>query len=165
MQIRYALCVDWLLGLNRAQHRAHDIDRFEQGIGDLVGHRHGAAAQLIEQGLEAVRERGDFREPEGRAAALDGMRHAEDRIDELRIRRPDVEFQQRRFHGVQRFEALFEERIVELRQIDRHEPASLSASIVSMPSVRAAECIAGETDCHRSAAPARRRSRTNAASS
>src|SRR5437868_5583559 len=48
------------------------------------------------------------------------MGDAEDRIDELRFRRADVELQQRSFHRVQRFEALVEERIVKLCKIERH---------------------------------------------
>ena len=85
------------------------IDGLQQLVRDGLRHLHALAAQLIEQRLEAMRERGDLGEAERRAAALDGMRHAEDGVDQLRIRRAEIELQERRFHGVERLEALFEE--------------------------------------------------------
>jgi len=48
------------------------------------------------------------------AAALDGMGNAEDGVDQLFVRRPDVELEERRLHRVQSLEALLEEGIMKL---------------------------------------------------
>ena len=129
-------------------------------------HLHRAAAQLIEQRLEAVREGGDVGEAEGRAATLDGMRDAENGVDQLRLGRADIELQERRLHGIERLEALLEEGGMELCQIDRHRPASAGSSSMSRrPRRPAAVSRAGARPRHATARPAVRRSRTNAARS
>ena len=79
-----------------------------------------AAAQLVEQRLERVRERGDVGEAEGRAAALDRMRDAEDGVDQLEVGVTRRELEQRGLHRVERLDALGEEGVVELREIERH---------------------------------------------
>src|ERR1044072_3216460 len=48
------------------------------------------------------------------------MRDTEDRVDRLRIRRPDVQLQQRGLQRVESFEALVEEGVVELCEVERH---------------------------------------------
>ena len=85
-----------------------------------------ACAQLVEQRLQHVREAGHFVERESRGAALDGMRDAEDGVDQLGVDFAGRELQQRRLHRVERFETLFEEDVVELREIERHAGYSSS---------------------------------------
>src|SRR5207253_1955991 len=93
---------------------------------------------LVEHRLEAMRERGDILEAERGTATLDRVRHAEDRVDALRIGGTDVELQERRLHGVERLEALFEEHTVELGEIERHactdEPAGAAKPSASVRS-------------------------------
>ena len=144
LQVRHALRVDGLLGLDGAQHGAQHVHGLQQQVGHRRRDRHAAAAQLIEQRLEAVGEGGDLAEAERGAAAFDRVRDAEYGVDQFRIRGADVELQQRRLHGVERLEALLEERVVELGQVDGHRSAPLSESIASMPSRRAADSMAGE---------------------
>ena len=79
-----------------------------------------AGAQLVEQRLEHVREAGHFVEAESRAAALDGMRDAENGVDQLGVDFTGRELQQRRLHRVERLETLVEEGVVELREVERH---------------------------------------------
>ena len=105
--------------------RARSISRiastdFSSTIGHRLRHLHALAAQLVEQRLDAVRERGDVGEAERRAAALDRMGDAENGVDQLRLGRSEVELQERGLHAVERLEALFEERAVELGEIERH---------------------------------------------
>src|SRR5512138_1454512 len=92
---------------------------------------HAIAAQLIEQRFARMRERRDFGEAERRAAALDGVRDAEDRVDQLRLRFADVQLEQRSFHLIERFIALVEEGVVELCEIESHDYLS-TRSIVAM---------------------------------
>ena len=86
LQVGHALRIDRRLVLHGAQHLAHDVDRLQQQVGDGARHLHAVAAQLVEQRLARVRERRDLGEAEGGAAALDRMRDAEDRVDDLRRR-------------------------------------------------------------------------------
>ena len=105
-------------------------------------------------------------EAEGRAAALDRMRDAKNGVDQLRVGRADVQLQQRRLHRIERLEALFEERIVKLCQIDRHRPASRGSSSMSRrPRRPAAASRADARPRHATTRPAVRRSRTKAARS
>src|SRR6185437_8529645 len=113
-QVGDPLRIDRLLRLHSAQHCPHHVDRLQQQVRHCHRHLHAAAAQLVQQGLEAMCEGGDVRETESGAAALDRMGNAEDGVDQLAIRSPDVELQERRFHRVERLEALLEECIVEL---------------------------------------------------
>ncbi len=103
--------------------------------------------------------------PERRAAALDRMRHAEDRVDQLRIRRTEIELQQRRFHRVERFEALLEEGIVELREVERHA-RDFRSCVNSAPRPSSFTVVRKFSDMLASSTsrPASRRSRMNAAS-
>ena len=97
---------------------------------------------------------GDVGEAEGRAATLDGMRHAENGVDELGVDVTGRELEQRGLHGVERFEALFEEGVVELREIERHaappgtnmDAPGLSSSAPT-PRTRIASSSAGERAC------------------
>src|SRR5882672_3830889 len=86
------------------------------------------------------------------------MRHPENRVDQLGIGRPEIQFQQRRLHGVQRLEALLEERIVELREIERH------ANTAPSPIIRAVTTNDSEAPVHSMPRPAARRSRMNVVS-
>ena len=131
LQIGDALRVDRLLVLHGAQHVAHHVDRLEQQVGDAARDLHAIAAQLIEHRFARMRERCDFREAERRAAALDRMRDAENRVDQLRLGRADVELEQRRLHRIERFEALVEEGVVKLGEIERHDYLS-TRCIVAM---------------------------------
>jgi hypothetical protein len=54
-------------------------------------------------------------------APLDGVRHPEDGVDDLGVGRSDVELKERCLHRLERLEALFEESLVELCEIDTHE--------------------------------------------
>src|SRR5690606_34909184 len=104
------------------QHLAYPVDRVEQQRPRFLRQRASAAAYLIEQRLDAMRELADEAEAERARAALDRMRGAKDRVDALvvvrRIEDPVVE--QLAFHQVQALEALVEERLDELRQVDAH---------------------------------------------
>ena len=95
-------------------------------------HLHAVAAQLVEQRLAGVRERRDLGEAEGGAAALDRMRDAEDRVDELRLGRADVELEQRGLHRVESFEALVEEGVVKLCEVERHDYLSSTRCTVAI---------------------------------
>src|SRR6185312_9339829 len=163
LQVGNALRVDGLFGLDGAQHRAQHIDRLQQQVRHGQRDLHTAAAQLIQQRLEAVCEGGDVREAERGAAALDRVGDAEDGVDELAIRSADIQLQQRRFHRVERLEALLEEGIVELSQIDGHEGHSGSPSTAATPSRCAAELKAGAAPRHSIWRPRDCRSRTKAA--
>src|ERR1043165_6291134 len=96
------------------------------------------------------------------------MRHTEDRIDQLRIGRTQVQLQQRRLHRVERLETLFEKRVVKLREIERHAlPIAGAASRSSRPKLNSARKPktsavarkASEAPRHSTPRPAARRSR------
>jgi hypothetical protein len=70
-----------------------------------------------------MRGRCNFLEAERRTAALDRVGNAENRVDALGIRRAEIEFEQRRLHRIERLEALFEKRVVELCKIEHHRAA------------------------------------------
>src|SRR5690606_4879537 len=64
-----------------------------------------------------MRKLGDLAEAEGRRAALDGMRGAEDGVDQFQVVGGIRQRQQRRFHAVEELAALLEEDIMELRKV------------------------------------------------
>src|SRR5690606_39585680 len=98
---------------------------------EMTRHLHAVPAQLIEQRLARVRERRDFGKAEGRAAALDRVSDAKDRVDELRLGRADVQLEERSLHRVERFVALVEEGVVKLCEVERHDYLR-TRSIVAM---------------------------------
>ena len=77
--------------------------------------RHGALARadLVEQRLQVVREFRDAVEAERATATLDGMGGAEDLVDRLAVEAVEVQHEQGRLHGVEPFEALLEEHLVQ----------------------------------------------------
>src|SRR5688572_3095817 len=87
------------------------------------------------------------------------MRDAKDGVDELGIRRTQIELQQRRFHRVERFEALLEESVMELREVERH--AALSVNALRPSSFVVARKFS-DIPVSWTSRPASRRSRTNA---
>ena len=119
-QRRDARAVDGFLALRGDEHAAHGVARAQQHVDDVGAHLALAGAQLVEQCFEHVREAGHFVERKRRGAALDGMRHAKDGVDELGVDFAGGKLQQRRLHRVERLETLFEEDFVELREIERH---------------------------------------------
>ena len=111
------------LGLER-------VARGEQHVDHLGGERQLVAAQLVEQRLHLVRELGDVGKAEGRRAALDGMRAAEDRVQLLIVGRLDVEFQEQLLHVLEVLAGFLEEDLVELAEIDaRVEVSALRAHV------------------------------------
>ena len=81
------------------------------------------AAQLVQQRLHLVRQRGDVGEAERRGTALDGVRAAEDGVELLVVGGVDVELQQHLLHLLQVLAGLLEEHLVELAQVDARRAA------------------------------------------
>src|ERR1700749_1752488 len=104
-----------------------------------------------------MREGCDVGETEGRAASLDGVRDAEDGVDQLGLGRADVELEKGGLHRVERLKALFEEGIVKLCQVYGH--GSLRSSL--RPRSFAAAVSAGAAPRHSTSRPSDSRSRTN----
>jgi hypothetical protein len=92
-----------------------------------------------------VREGCNIGEAERRSATLDGMRNAEDGVDQLQVGVAGRELEQRILHRVERFEALGEEGVVELGEIERHDSSQTGlSSSAATPSTRIASSSAAE---------------------
>jgi hypothetical protein len=155
MQRADACLVQWLPVLGGHQHAAHQVARAQQQVDQAGIDVTFAGTHFVEQRLRGVREPRHLGEAEGRAATLDGMGDAENRVDEF-LGDTRGQLEQRGLHGVQRLEAFFVEGIVELREIECHAaPATeygvaepgLSSSAPT-PSVRMASSSAGERPVH-----------------
>ncbi|OIQ75792.1 putative FAD-linked oxidoreductase [mine drainage metagenome] len=97
------------------------VGRFEEDIDHLAARRHLALAQPVQQVLQDM---GDIRhvgEAESAAAALDGMRGAENGVHFLGVGRIDVHFEQQAFHFCQVFRTFVEEHLVELAHVYAHD--------------------------------------------
>jgi hypothetical protein len=151
--------VDGFLALRGHEHASHGVARAQQHVDDVGAHLALAGAQLVEQCFEHVREAGDFVERKRRGAALDGMRHAKNGVDELGVDFTRGQLEQRCLHRVERLETLFEEYFVELREIERH--AGYSSSALT-PSSSIAFSSVGERPIHLYAVPFSRQSSANA---
>ena len=97
---------------------AQRVARGEQHVDHLGGRRKLVAAQLVQQRLHLVRQLGHVHEAEGRGAALDGVRAAEDRVQLLVVGGRDVHLEQQLFHALEVLAGLLEEDLVELAQVD-----------------------------------------------
>ncbi len=115
-----------LAGVGRGAGRAlvHGELRLQRVAGGQQHVHHGrrrgqlVAAQLVQQRLHLVRQRGDVGEAEGGGAALDRVRATEDGVHLLVVRRVDVELQQLLLHQLQVLAGFLEEDLVELAQVD-----------------------------------------------
>jgi hypothetical protein len=76
------------------------------------------AAQLVQQRLHLVRQLGHVGEAEGRRAALDRVRAAEDGVELLVVGGLDVQRQQHALHVVEVLAGFLEEDLEELAQVD-----------------------------------------------
>ena len=94
------------------------IAGFEQHVDHRRGRCELVAAQLVEQRLHLVGQLGDVGEAEGRGAALDRMRAAEDRVQLFVVGLLDVDLEQLLLHAVQVLAGLLEEDLIELAQVD-----------------------------------------------
>ena len=120
LQIRDALRVDGLLRLHRAQHVAHDVDGLEQQveIADVTCMRLPRSSSSSVSRLcvnEAISLKPNV--------ALPPLMECATRKIVLMssgIRRAEIELEERRLHRVERFEALFEEGVVKLSEVQRH---------------------------------------------
>src|SRR5690242_10221297 len=117
-----------------------------------------------------MRERGDVGKAEHTRAALDRVCHTEYRVYTFRIGRTDIQLEERGFHAVERLKALFEEGIVELREIEFcHGSSQFGSKARSSASVNPSEWAARRSAAlhpvHSTRRASARKSRTNAASS
>jgi hypothetical protein len=92
------------------------------GVEQHVDHRGGGlqlvAAQLVQQRLHLVGQLGHIGEAEGRGAALDRVRAAEDRVQRLVVGLRDVQAKQHLLHRLEVLAGFLEEDLVELAQVD-----------------------------------------------
>ena len=155
-------CLRWVAVKHLAQH----VDRAQQHIDDVRLYLALAAAQLVEQCLERVRKRCDIGEAEGGAATLDGMRHAKNGVDQLGVGFAGTELEQCRLHRAERFEALLEEGLVKLREIECHGLVASAApglsSSAPTPSCAIACSSTGERPVQTYSRPRSRQSSANA---
>lgn len=114
------------------QHRlSQAIDGREQCVYEQSIDPGPPGPNMVQERLHHMGQARDRRKPEHRAAALDGMRHAEQRIDGLRLHPTGGQVQEAGLHGLQAFEALFEERLMELGEVNRHQGSPRSRSKTS----------------------------------
>ena len=109
-----------LATLQTMQHVAQTIDRLERQAHGVRGDRSAGLADIVEQGLQQVREVTHQPEAESTAAALDGVRGTKDGVHRLAVGGARLEREQSGLHGVQALGALLEEDLMELCDVYRH---------------------------------------------
>ncbi len=108
--------------LRRLQQPPHHVAGPQQHADQRRRRRHLALADLVEQVFEAMREAGRLLQAEHPAAALDGVRRAENAVERFRVRRAaGLEAQQAALHRFEMFPGLFEKDLAEPLQVLVHD--------------------------------------------
>jgi len=115
-----ARMIDGIFAAHRREHLAQDVDRLKQQVHRIQRYGATAISHFVQQGFEHVGELRHLTEPESAAAALDRMRGAENRVNGVGIHAAGLQVQQAGFHAVQALEALFEEGLMKLFEVDAH---------------------------------------------
>jgi hypothetical protein len=98
-----------------------DVLGGQEGVHVFGRERHLALADAVEQRLEDVGHLAHVVQAEGRGAALDRMRGAEDRVQVFGVGRGDVDGQQQPFFFGQQFFGFIEEDLEKLADVDGHD--------------------------------------------
>ena len=110
-------------GAQDIEHGARPIDPLEQDLDRRRVQGVSTLSYLIQQGLQTVCEAGEVGEAEGGAAALHGMGGTKQGVDHILVDNGPGGLDQGRLHGVQFLEALLEEDLLELAEINTHRSA------------------------------------------
>ena len=109
--------------LGVGDQRREDVDAGEQQLDEFGGGENLAITQSLEQAFEHVSELADFIDAERGARALDAVRGAEHRVEQLGVVGPRLQLEQRGFHVLQMLVGFREKRRAEPLQIDFHRRA------------------------------------------
>ena len=101
-------------------HLAEGIHGLKQVIDHFLGQGDGVVAAMIQQIFNIVEESRESLELQQRSVALDGVRRAEQRGNQLAVFRVGLQRQERLLHLREAFLGLFAERLQQQFSIDFH---------------------------------------------
>jgi len=103
-----------------SQLRAEYVSGREKGIDHVRAHVQFFLAQSVQQRFQHVGHAGHVGEPEGAAAAFDGVRRPEDGVEFFQGGVVHIQVEQQGFHACQVFRRLVEKHLVKLAHVDAH---------------------------------------------